>query len=127
MYVVGLEVLNVQSFLLGCDLVLDGCDNFLIWFVVDLVSCLLGIFLVLGVVGCWEGQFSFFNCMFDLFCYCCWVLEILLDVEICVVVGIVGVLIGVIGVLMVLEVIKLICEIGDILDGCIMLFDGLIL
>lgn len=126
-HAVGLEASNAQSLLSGCDLVLDGCDNFPTRFAVDLASRSLGIPLVSGAVGRWEGQLSLFNRTPDSPCYRCWVPETPPDAETCAAVGIVGALTGVIGALMALEAIKLICETGDTLDGRIMLFDGLTL
>ena len=122
---VGIDAHNARDLLAGCDVILDGCDNFPTRFAVNDASRTLGIPLVSGAVGRWDGQVGVFNRTATSPCYRCWVPETPPDAETCSAVGIVGALTGVVGSLMALETIKLICETGDSLDGRIMLFDGL--
>lgn len=124
-HAVGLDDSNAVDLLSGCDLVLDGCDNFPTRFAVDAASRSLGIPLVSGAVGRWDGQVGVFNRSPASPCYRCWVPASPPDAETCAAVGIVGALTGVIGSMMALEAIKLVCEAGDSLDGRILLFDGL--
>ena len=109
----------------GADLILDGCDNFETRFAVNAVSRRLGIPLISGAVGRWDGQVSLFNASPDAPCYRCWVPEIPPDAETCARVGIVGALVGVVGSMMALDAIKHVCTAGETLDGRIWLFDGL--
>ncbi len=124
-HAVSIDDNNASALLRGCDLVLDGCDNFPTRFAVDAASRSLGIPLVSGAVGRWDGQVSIFNRSPASPCYRCWVPQTPPDAETCAAVGIVGALTGVIGSMMALEAIKLVCEAGDSLDGRILLFDGL--
>lgn len=116
---------NAEALLDGADLILDGCDNFETRFAVDAASRALGIPLVSGAVGRWDGQVALFNAGPASPCYRCWVPEIPPDAETCARVGIVGALTGVVGSVMALEAIKHVCGAGDTLDGRIWLFDGL--
>lgn len=120
-----LDAGNAESLLKGADLILDGCDNFETRFAVNAASRRLGIPLISGAVGRWDGQVSLFNASQDAPCYRCWVPEIPPDAETCARVGIVGALVGVVGSMMALEAIKHICTAGETLDGRIWLFDGL--
>ncbi len=124
-HAVGIDDSNASELLQGCDLVLDGCDNFPTRFAVDKASRALGIPLVSGAVGRWDGQLGVFNHTPASPCYRCWVPAPPPDAETCAAVGIVGALTGIIGSMMALEAIKLVCEAGDSLDGRMMLFDGL--
>jgi molybdopterin/thiamine biosynthesis adenylyltransferase len=116
---------NAERLLDGADLILDGCDNFQTRFAVNAASRALGIPLISGAVGRWDGQVSLFNASPDTPCYRCWVPEVPPDAETCARVGIVGALVGVVGSMMALEAIKHVCEAGETLDGRIWLFDGL--
>jgi len=116
---------NAERLLTGADLILDGCDNFETRFAVNAASRKLGIPLISGAVGRWDGQVSLFNASPDAPCYRCWVPEVPPDAETCARVGIVGALVGVVGSMMALEAIKHVCEAGETLDGRIWLFDGL--
>ena len=116
---------NADELIADCDLVLDGCDNFPTRFAVNAASRTLGIPLVSGAVGRWDGQVGLFNARAGAPCYRCWVPETPPDAETCARVGVVGALTGIVGSVMALEAIKHVCEAGDTLDGRIWLFDGL--
>jgi molybdopterin/thiamine biosynthesis adenylyltransferase len=118
---------NARVLLEGCDLVLDGTDDFGVRFAVNEACHALGLTLVSGAVGRWDGQLATFKSgkKTGLPCYRCLVPEIPPAAEPCSAVGIVGALTGVIGSLMALEAIKEIAETGDSLAGKLMLFDGL--
>jgi molybdopterin/thiamine biosynthesis adenylyltransferase len=124
---------NVRSFVEGADLVLDGCDNFETRFVVNEICHELGVALVSGAVGRWDGQVATFKSGITkhlppeerLPCYRCLVTETPPHVERCAEVGIVGALPGVIGAMMALEATKEIVGAGDSLAGRIFVFDGL--
>lgn len=114
---------NARALLEGADVVLDGTDDFSTRFAVNAAARALGIPLVSGAVGRWNGQVSVFAAPGP--CYRCFVPETPPDAETCAAVGIVGALTGVIGAMMALEAIKLIAEAGAPLSGRILLFDGL--
>jgi molybdopterin/thiamine biosynthesis adenylyltransferase len=124
---------NAQRLFAGCDLVLDGCDDYRTRFAVNAAAHALGIALISGAVGRWDGQIATFKSGLTkgrpeaerLPCYRCFVPEIPPDAEPCSLVGIVGALTGVIGSMMALEAIKEITGAGESLAGRLMLFDGL--
>jgi molybdopterin-synthase adenylyltransferase len=130
---VELHALNAQRLIHGADIVLDGTDDYDTRFAVNDACHALGVPLVSGAVGRWDGQVSVFASGTTrtqaedkrLPCYRCFVPEAPPDAEHCSQVGVVGALTGVIGALMALETIKLIAKAGDPLLGRILIFDGL--
>jgi len=114
---------NARDLLAGADIVLDGTDDFATRFVVNAACRALGVPLVSGAVGRWDGQVGVFQRGGP--CYRCLVPETPPDVETCAAVGIVGALPGMIGALMALEAIKLIADAGAPLRGRVLIFDGL--
>jgi molybdopterin/thiamine biosynthesis adenylyltransferase len=128
-----LDVGNAERLLSGVDLVLDGCDDYGTRFAVNAAAHALGITLISGAVGRWDGQIATFKSGLTkgkpeserLPCYRCFVPEIPPDAEPCSLVGIVGALTGVIGSMMALEAIKEIAGAGESLAGRLLLFDGL--
>jgi molybdopterin/thiamine biosynthesis adenylyltransferase len=118
-----LAATNAVSLLEGADIVLDGSDGFDTRFLVNATCRALGIPLVSGAVGRWDGQVALFA--HGASCYRCLVPEAPPDADPCARVGIVGALTGVIGSLMALEAIKLIASAGEPLLGRLLVFDGL--
>jgi molybdopterin-synthase adenylyltransferase len=114
---------NAAELLAGADLVLDGVDNFATRFAVNAACRTLGVTLVSGAVGRWNGQVSTFKRGGP--CYRCLVPDAPPDAETCAQVGIVGALTGVIGSIMALEAIKEIAQAGETLAGRLLLYDGL--
>ncbi len=114
---------NAAYLLQGADVVLDGTDDFETRFAVNAAARSLGVPLVSGAVGRWDGQVSAFAHGGP--CYRCFVPEAPPDAETCSRVGVVGALTGVIGSIMALEAIKLVAQAGEPLIGRVMLFDGL--
>lgn len=128
-----LDETNAGELLSGVDLILDGCDDFATRFAVNQAAHDLGVTLVSGAVGRWDGQIATFKSGATkgkpeaerLPCYRCFVIETPEGAEPCSLVGIVGALTGVVGSIMALEAIKEITGAGQSLAGRIMLFDGL--
>ena len=124
---------NARALLAGADLVLDGTDDFATRFAVNLACHDLGVALISGAVGRWDGQVATFKSGLTkhmspserLPCYRCLVPEIPPDAETCAAVGVVGALTGVIGSLMALEAIKEIAEAGEGLAGRLLIYDSL--
>ncbi len=114
---------NAAYLLKGADIVLDGSDDFETRYAVNAACRAMGMPLVSGAVGRWDGQVSVFAREGP--CYRCLVPEIPPDAETCARVGVVGALTGVVGSIMALEAIKLITGAGEPLVGRVMIFDGL--
>ena len=113
---------NAGGLIAGCDLVLDGTDNFDTRFAVNAACVAAGVPLVSGAIGRWTGQVGVFA---GRPCYRCLVPEIPPDAETCSAVGVVGALAGVIGAMMALEAIKLIAGAGEALAGRLLVYDAL--
>ncbi len=106
----------------GCDLVIDGTDDFTARFAVNAACVAARIPLVSGALGRWSGQVGVFT---GRPCYRCLVAEAPPDAETCARVGVVGALAGVVGSMAALEAIKLITGAGDPLAGRLLIYDGL--
>ncbi|MBL8559392.1 MAG: molybdopterin-synthase adenylyltransferase MoeB [Hyphomonadaceae bacterium] len=132
-FAVELDAMKAERLLAGADVVLDGTDDFDTRFAVNAACHALGIPLVSGAVGRWDGQVGVFasgrtkDAPADqrLPCYRCFVPEEPPQAEHCSEVGVVGALTGVIGSMMALETIKIIARAGETLAGRVFLFDGL--
>ena len=118
---------TLPALVAGCDLVLDGCDDFETRFAVNAACIAAGVPLVSGAVGRWDAQVGVFAPHLGeaLPCYRCLVPQTPPDAERCAEVGIVGALTGVAGSVMALEAIKLAAGAGEPLLGRLMVFDGL--
>lgn len=114
---------NAAYLLKGADIVLDGSDDFETRFAVNAACRAMGVPLVSGAVGRWDGQVAVFARGGP--CYRCFVPESPPDAETCARVGVVGALTGVVGSIMALEAIKVISGAGEPLIGRVMVFDGL--
>jgi molybdopterin/thiamine biosynthesis adenylyltransferase len=128
-----LDGANARYLLQGASVVLDGADDFTTRFAVNAACHELGIPLVSGAVGRWDGQVATFKSGLTkalppgrrLPCYRCFVPSIPPEAETCAQVGIVGALTGVIGSMMALEAIKEIADAGESLAGRLFFYDGL--
>jgi molybdopterin/thiamine biosynthesis adenylyltransferase len=128
-----LDGANAAYLLDGATIVLDGTDDFATRFAVNAACHDLGIPLISGAVGRWDGQVATFKSgptkhlppAERLPCYRCFVPEAPPEAERCDEVGIVGALTGVIGSMMALEAIKEIADAGESLAGRVLFFDGL--
>ena len=119
---VALTAANAAELITGCDLVLDGTDDFSTRFAVNAACCATHIRLVSGAIGRWTGQVGVFQ---GRPCYRCLVPDVPPDSETCATVGVVGALGGVIGSMMALEAIKLLTGAGEALTGRLIIYDGL--
>jgi molybdopterin/thiamine biosynthesis adenylyltransferase len=128
-----LDDANAAYLLRGAAIVLDGTDDFATRFAVNAACHELGVPLVSGAVGRWDGQVATFKSgptkhlppAQRLPCYRCLVPQAPPNAERCAEVGIIGALPGVIGSMMALEAIKEIAQAGDTLAGRLFIFDGL--
>jgi molybdopterin/thiamine biosynthesis adenylyltransferase/rhodanese-related sulfurtransferase len=121
---------NVETLLRGCDVVLDGTDNFATRYLVNDACVRLGIPNVHGAIHRFEGQVSTFwpACPTRRGpCYRC-LFPAPPPPELapnCAEAGVLGVLPGVIGTLQAVETIKLILGIGEPLVGRMLWYDAL--
>ncbi|MGZ9114037.1 MAG: HesA/MoeB/ThiF family protein [Brevundimonas sp.] len=113
---------NAARLIEGCDVVIDGTDDFAARFAVNAACVAAGAPLVSGALGRWSGQVGVFR---GRPCYRCLVAETPPDAETCARVGVVGALAGVVGSMAALETIKLITGAGEPLTGRLMVYDGL--
>lgn len=113
---------NAARLIEGCDLVIDGTDDFTARFAVNVACVAAGIPLVSGALGRWNGQVGVFT---GRPCYRCLTPEAPPDAETCARVGVVGALAGVVGSMAALEAIKLITGAGEPLTGRLLIYDGL--
>ena len=117
-----LTAANAATLIKGCDVVIDGTDDFGARFAVNAACLACRIPLVSGALGRWSGQVGVFQ---GGPCYRCLVPETPPDADTCSRVGIVGALAGVVGAMAALEAIKLIAAAGEPLSGRLLLYDGL--
>lgn len=113
---------NAAALIAGCELVLDGTDDFATRFAVNAACVASGATLVSGAIGRWTGQIGVFA---GQPCYRCLVPEIPPEAETCSAVGVVGALAGVIGAMMAIEAVKLIAGAGEVLAGRLLVYDAL--
>lgn len=106
----------------GCDVVIDGTDDFGTRFAVNAACVAARIPLVSGALGRWSGQVGVFA---GRPCYRCLVPAAPPDAETCARVGVIGALAGVVGSMAALEAIKLITGAGAPLAGRLLIYDGL--
>jgi molybdopterin/thiamine biosynthesis adenylyltransferase len=125
---VRLQNSNVDELLSGCDVVIDGSDNFTTRYLVNSSCVRLGLPMIYGAVQGFDGQVSVFwpaqegGC-----CYRCLFPEPP-PPEIapnCAEAGVMGVLPGVIGLLQATETLKLLLGIGSSLSGVLLHFNAL--
>lgn len=113
---------NAVRLIEGCDLVLDGTDDFAARFAVNAACVAAGVPLVSGALGRWNGQVGVFR---GRPCYRCLTPETPPDADTCARVGVIGALAGVVGSMAALEAIKLITGAGEPLTGRLLIYDGL--
>ena len=117
---------GLREHVAGCDVVLDGTDNFGTRFGVNEACLAVGKPLVSGAAIRFEGQLAVFrNDLPVAACYRCLYAEQGDDMDTCTGGGILGPVAGVVGTLMAVETIKLILGIGDPVQGRLLLYDGL--
>ena len=113
---------NAARLIEGCDVVLDGTDDFIARLAVNAACVAARVPLVSGALGRWSGQIGVFS---GRPCYRCLVAEAPPNAETCARVGVMGALAGVVGSMTALETIKLITGAGDPLIGRLLIYDGL--
>ena len=113
---------NAAGLIEGCDVVIDGTDDFATRFAVNAACVAARIPLVSGALGRWNGQVGVFT---GRPCYRCLVPAVPPEAETCARVGVIGALAGVVGSMAALEAIKLIAGAGQPLTGRLLIYDGL--
>lgn len=117
-----LTVATAARLVEGCDVVVDGTDDFETRFAVNAACMAARIPLVSGALGRWNGQVGVFT---GRPCYRCLVPGAPPEAETCARVGVIGALAGVVGSMVALETIKLIAGAGQPLAGRLLIYDGL--
>lgn len=122
-----LDAGNAGLLLKGHDVIADGCDSFSTRLAVADAAQALGIPLVSGAVGPFDGQVATFRGHEDdMPCYRCLVGDAVdRAAESCAASGVLGAMTGVIGAMMALEVIREITGFGPTLAGRLLLYDAL--
>lgn len=113
---------TARGLLAGCDVVIDGTDDFDVRAAVNGACLALGVPLVSGALGRWSGQVGVFA---GRPCWACLVPEAPPGAETCARVGVIGALAGIVGSLCALEAVKLIAGAGEPLTGRLLVYDGL--
>lgn len=118
---------NAEAILAGHTVVLDGSDNFDTRHLANVACARLGVPLVAGAIGQWEGQLSVWNPAAGGPCYACVFPERPAPglVPACAEAGVLGALAGVIGSMMAAEAVKLLVGAGEPLAGRLLLWDAL--
>lgn len=117
-----LSTATAARLIAGCDVVIDGTDDFATRFAVNAACVAAEVPLVSGALGRWSGQVGVFQ---GRPCYHCLVSAAPPDAETCARVGVVGALAGVVGSMAALEAVKLIVGAGTPLTGRLLIYDGL--
>ena len=122
-----LDADNATALLAGHAVIADGCDSFATRLAVSDAATALGIPLVSGAVGPFDGQLATFKGHDPVLpCYRCLVGAAADRAgQSCADTGIIGALTGVIGAMMALEVIREITGFGESLAGRLLLYDAM--
>jgi len=123
-----LQATNVERLLDGCELVIDGSDNFPTRYLVSDACVKLGLPLVYGAVERFTGQVGVFAAGVrrgQSPCYRCLFPEPPLQAPNCAEAGVLGVLPGLVGLLQANEALKWLLGIGRVLDGRLLSVDAL--
>lgn len=118
---------NALEIISQFDLVIDGSDNFPTRYLVNDACVILKKPFVSGAVQGFEGQLSVFNykggptyrCLFP-------TMPTGAEIPNCNENGVLGVVPGIIGSLQALEAVKMIANVGEVLSGQLLLFNGLL-
>ena len=118
---------NAAALLAGHSLIIDGCDSFATRLAVNAAAIALGIPLLSGAVGPFDGQIALFaGHRPDQPCYQCLVGAAADRPEqSCAETGVLGALTGIIGSMLALEALRAIIGFGDPLAGRLLLYDAL--
>lgn len=118
---------NAMAIAAGCDLIVDGSDNFPTRFLTNDTGFFLKVPVVYGAIQRFEGQSTVFAPHRDGPCYRCLLPEMPApgSVPSCAEAGVLGVLPGIIGSLQAMEAIKLLLGIGEPPLGKLTLYNGL--
>lgn len=113
--------------LAGHDLVLDGSDSFDTRLMVNAAAVRLGMPLVAGAIGPFDGQFGVFaGHLAGQPCYQCFTgAAVDRPGQSCADLGVIGPMAGLVGSLMALEAMRVIVGFGENAVGRLMIFDGL--
>jgi adenylyltransferase/sulfurtransferase len=120
-----IDASNAAALLHGCDIILDGCDNFATRLAVNRAAISLQIPLISAAIGAFEGQIAHYRGWEEgQPCYACLVGDQpdRPDAN-CADAGVLGPLAGVIGTMAALEVVRALAPFGAPLTGRLILSD----
>ncbi len=113
---------NADALVGGCNVALDGTDDFATRAIVNAACVAAGVPLVSGAVGRWDGQVGVFA---GRPCWACLTPAAPPDAETCAAVGVLGALTATVGAMMAAEAVKLITGAGEPLIGRLLFYDAL--
>ena len=118
---------NASDLVRGCDLAIDGSDNFDTRTILNEACVLEGVPMVFGAISQWEGQISAFDAKRGSACFACVFPEAPApgSAPPCAEAGVLGALPGVVGAMMAAEAIKLLVGAGAPLVNSMMIYDAL--
>ncbi len=121
-----LESDELNTLLPGCDIVVDCCDNFPTRFAINAACVQHKVPLVSGAAIRFDGQLTVIRPdLPDSPCYRCLYAGNSEAAETCAQTGVLGPVVGMIGCAQAIETLKVLCDAGDVLNGRLVLFDGL--
>ena len=118
---------NASDLVSGCDLALDGSDNFDTRNILNQACVSKGVPMVFGAISQWEGQVSAFHSKPGSACFACLFPEAPApgSAPPCAEAGVLGALPGVVGAIMAAEAIKLLVGAGSPLVNSMLIYDAL--
>ena len=118
---------NALQLAAGCDVIVDGCDNFPTRFLTNDTAFFLKIPLVHGAIQRFEGQMTVFAPHRGGPCYRCLLPQLPAPgaVPSCAEAGVIGALPGIIGSMQAMEALKLIAGMGQPAIGTMVCYDAL--
>lgn len=118
---------NASDLVRGCDLALDGSDNFDTRSILNEACVSEGVPMVFGAISQWEGQISAFDAKRGSACFACVFPEAPApgSAPPCAEAGVLGALPGVVGAMMAAEAVKLLVGAGAPLANSMLIYDAL--
>ena len=118
---------NASDLVRGCDLAIDGSDNFDTRTILNEACVLEGVPMVFGAISQWEGQISAFDAKRGSACFACVFPEAPApgSAPPCAEAGVLGALPGVVGAMMAAEAIKMLVGAGAPLVNSMLIYDAL--
>lgn len=124
-HITRLDESNAQDVITGCNLVIDGTDNFAARYIINDTCLSAGIPWIHAAIIGFTGHITSFSSRSNDPCYRCYAPEMPERERSCAQEGIIAPLAGIMGNLQALEAIKLLLGIGDNLVGTLLRIDAM--